>query len=50
MRHQDTHNAKNAFVTFGTREELVSALTMNGFCPYDGAAPARIQTQSKRRR
>jgi hypothetical protein len=46
MRHQDTQNAKNAFVTFGTRDELVQALEMNNFVPYDGAMPMLVAPAS----
>jgi hypothetical protein len=37
IRHQDTQNARNAFATFSTREDLVEALKMNNQYPYDGA-------------
>ncbi len=46
VRHQDTGNAKDAFATFATRDELVTALTKNGTLPHDSStrivvAPAR---------
>jgi RNA recognition motif-containing protein len=46
MRHQDTQNAKNAFATFATREDLVLALGMHNFIPYDGAQPMVVAPAS----